>query len=113
MLSLLPTCLLLISNLGAVSAAIRYSTWLADSVIARGQGHGLSGTTPVLTYEHGVFQHALEMLYARTGNVTYYNYIKSGLDNIVDSSGNFKSGLYSLTYYSLDPIRVGPSFLYM
>ncbi|KAK7692079.1 hypothetical protein QCA50_005485 [Cerrena zonata] len=90
-----------------------YALWGADSAIARGQGHGLdSSGNPLLLYEHGELQWALRLLYERTGNETYYNYIKTGVDNVVDSNGNVGGG-YSATQFQLDPLRVGPTFLYL
>lgn len=108
-----------------------YAVWAADSAISRGQGNGLSSGSASVSYEHGEFQYALKLLYTKTGNSTYYNYIKSGVDNIISSSGvvggdykyvhfQYSINLCTLTTiphrksdYSLDPVRVGPSFLYL
>ncbi|KAK7683392.1 hypothetical protein QCA50_013654 [Cerrena zonata] len=90
-----------------------YALWGADSAIARGQGNGLdSSGKPLVSYEHGELQWALRLLYERTGNKTYYDYIKAGVDNVVDSNGNVGGG-YSATQFQLDPLRVGPTFLYL
>ena len=70
-----------------------YALWGADSAIARGQGNGLdSSKKPLVSYEHGELQWALRLLYERTGNKTYYDYIKTGVDNIVDSNGKVGGG---------------------
>lgn len=70
-----------------------YAVWSADSAIARGQGNGLSSTgSTVVSYEHGEFQYGLQLLYAKTGNVTYYNYIKTAVDKIISSSGAVEGG---------------------
>jgi hypothetical protein len=70
-----------------------YAVWSADSAISRGQGNGLNCTnSTVVSYEHGEFQVGLELLYAKTGNVTYYNYIKTAVDSIISSSGGVQGG---------------------
>lgn len=90
-----------------------YAVWAADSAISRGQGNGLTSSgNPVVTYEHGEFQWALRLLYEKTGNSTYYDYIKTGVDNVVYANGTVH-GSYTLTDYVLDPLRTGPTFLYL
>jgi hypothetical protein len=86
----------MLSSLGALLLVLptvlarpsSYAVWAADSGISRGQGNGLSSGSAVVNYEHGEFQFALKLLYAKTGNATYYNYIKSGVDQVVSSSGS-------------------------
>ena len=51
-----------------------------------------SSKKPLVSYEHGELQWALRLLYERTGNKTYYDYIKTGVDNIVDSNGKVGGG---------------------
>ncbi|KAH9923624.1 glycoside hydrolase family 105 protein [Fomitopsis serialis] len=88
-----------------------YSTWAADSTIARGQGNGLNASgDPVVTYEHGELQWALRLLYDKTGNKSYYDYIVEGIDNILYENG---SSSVSASEYSLDYIPPGRSFLYL
>ncbi|KAJ3526795.1 hypothetical protein NM688_g8216 [Phlebia brevispora] len=90
-----------------------YSEWAADSAIRRGQGNGLdSNENPIVSYDHGELQWALRLLYERTGNSTYYDYIKTGVDNVLLPNGTVGGG-YSATQFQLDPLRVGPSFLYL
>ncbi|GLB41010.1 putative glycosyl hydrolase family 88 [Lyophyllum shimeji] len=90
-----------------------YAVWAADSGIARGQGNGLdSSGKPIVSYEHGEFQWALRQLYERTGNRTYFDYIVKGVDNIVFDNGTVH-GSYTLTDFVLDPLRTGPTFLYL
>ncbi|KXN82943.1 Unsaturated rhamnogalacturonyl hydrolase YteR [Leucoagaricus sp. SymC.cos] len=97
----------------AVARPASYAAWAADSAIARGQGNGLdSSGQPDASYEHGELQWGLRLLYEKTRNQTYYNYIVSGASEIVDSSGAVLGG-YTLTDYSLDPVRTGPTFLYL
>lgn len=64
-----------------------YAEWAADSAIRRGQGHGITDGVPLVSYEDGEFQWALRMLYERTGNSTYYDYIKTGVDNVLLPNG--------------------------
>lgn len=95
-----------------VSGAQQYSTWMADSVIARGTPLGKDTSGNILvTYEHAVFERALEMVYNKTGNITYYNYLKTGIDNVVGSTGTILD--YDLEYYTLDDVRLGPEFIYL
>ncbi|THG96647.1 hypothetical protein EW026_g5226 [Hermanssonia centrifuga] len=85
-----------------------YAAWAADSAIARGQGNGLdSNGQPTVSYEHGEFQWALRLLYERTGNKTYYDYIQKGVDNVLLPNGTVGGG-YSLILSESDPV-----FLYL
>lgn len=88
-----------------------YSTWLADSAISRGQGHGLDPTgVPLVSYEHGTFQRALTALYKKTKNATYFEYILTGIDNVVAANGSVGGG-YVLSDYILDDLKLGQSFI--
>lgn len=79
---------LLFLGLKAVSARPdSYAAWAADSAIARGQGAGLKNGSPVVSYEHGEFQFGLRGLYETTGNQSYYDYIKEGVDRVVSDDG--------------------------
>jgi rhamnogalacturonyl hydrolase YesR len=65
-----------------------FAVWAADSAIARGQGNGLDANgNPIVSYEHGEFQWGLRLLFEKTGNQTYLNYIQNGIDNIVFPNG--------------------------
>ncbi|KAJ7489342.1 glycoside hydrolase family 105 protein [Mycena latifolia] len=98
---------------GAQARPKSYAVWAADSGIARGQGNGLDANgNAIVSYEHGEFQWSLRLLYELTGNKTYFNYIQAGADNIVFPNGTVH-GSYNLTAYSLDPIRTGPTFVYL
>ncbi|KAJ7705457.1 glycoside hydrolase family 105 protein [Mycena rosella] len=110
--SLIPLLTLFLS--GTQARPKSYAVWAADSAIARGQGNGLdsAGVNPIVSYEHGEFQWALRLLYELTGNKTYFDYIQAGADNIVFPNGTVH-GSYNLTAYALDPIRTGPTFLYL
>lgn len=124
--------ILLFSTLGFASAVApsSYAIWAADSAIARGQGNGFVNGVPAVSYEHGELQWALRLLFDITGIETYFDYIKSGVDTILSDDGSTISGykcveslglmsIYSLTKYisasenQLDPIRVGPTLIYL
>ncbi|KAF9451590.1 glycoside hydrolase family 105 protein [Macrolepiota fuliginosa MF-IS2] len=97
----------------AVARPSSYAVWAADSAIARGQGNGLDSTGKAsVSYEHGELQWGLKQLYDTTGNQSYFNYILAGANNIVFDNGTVHGG-YTLTDYSLDPVRTGPTFLYL
>lgn len=51
------------------------------------------------------------MVYNVTGNATYLSYLKTGVDNIMNSAGTLLD--YDLDYYTLDDVRLGPEFIYM
>ncbi|KAF9269865.1 glycoside hydrolase family 105 protein [Marasmius fiardii PR-910] len=90
-----------------------YAVWAADSAIARKQGNGLTTSgAAIISYEHGELQYGLRLLFERTGNRSYFDYIQSGVDNVVTADGT-PHGSYTLTDYVLDPLRVGPTFLYL
>ncbi|KAF9044438.1 glycoside hydrolase family 105 protein [Panaeolus papilionaceus] len=90
-----------------------YAQWAVDSAIRRKQGNGLDASNnAIVSYEHGELQWGLRLLYESTGNATYYNYILNGANNIVFDNGTVH-GKYTLTEYTLDPIRTGPTFLYL
>lgn len=86
--------LFLFSVLGFSSAAapFSYAIWAADSAISRGQGNGFVDGVPAVSYEHGELQWALQLLFDITGNETYYNYVKSGVDTILSDDGSTISG---------------------
>jgi len=90
-----------------------YAVWAADSAIARGQGNGLDASgRAIVSYEHGELQWGLRQLFERTGNQTYFDYIQRGVDNIVFDNGTVH-GRYTVTDFVLDPLRTGPTFLYL
>ncbi|KAG0635067.1 cell wall glycosyl hydrolase YteR [Tuber brumale] len=98
--------------LSSTAQCSKYSQLLANSVIARNTPLGKTSTGAVLTsYEHGIMERALQMVYNATGNDAYYTYHKTGVDNIISSAGTLLD--YNLTYYTLDDIRLGPEFLYL
>ncbi|TFK37096.1 glycoside hydrolase family 105 protein [Crucibulum laeve] len=90
-----------------------YAVWAADSAIARGQGNGLDANgKAIVSYEHGELQWGLQQLYDLTGNKSYFSYIQKGIDNIVFPNGTVH-GSYNVADFVLDPLRTGPTFLYL
>lgn len=109
------TCILFLIVYAGIATAQpeSYAVWAADSAISRNQGNGLdSGGNAVVSYEHGEFQWGLRQLFDKTGNMTYFNYIKEGIDNIVFPNGTVH-GSYRVADFALDPLRTGPSILYL
>ncbi|RDB26662.1 Unsaturated rhamnogalacturonyl hydrolase YteR [Hypsizygus marmoreus] len=108
-------CSVILTSSGSTRVLARpqsYAIWAADSAIKRGQGNGLSSGSASVSYEHGELQWGLRQLYEKTGNKTYYNYILTGASNIVNDNGTIHGG-YTVSDYSLDPVRTGPTFLYL
>ncbi|KAJ6466857.1 Six-hairpin glycosidase [Mycena sanguinolenta] len=89
-----------------------YAVWAADSAIARGQGNGLSNGVPSDSYADGEFQWALRLLYERTRNKTYYDWIQTGANNIVSPNGTIGGG-YNFTAFIQDDLRLGPTWIYL
>lgn len=86
--SLVGLAALLSSTLSVAARPQSYAVWAADSAIKRGQGNGLNGAGAALvSYEHGELQWGLRLLYEKTGNKIYYNYILAGANNIVFDNG--------------------------
>jgi rhamnogalacturonyl hydrolase YesR len=101
----LSTVTALAAFLPAVAVAQPYSTWMSDSFIQR-------GVAARRGYTNAVLYRGFEMTFNKTGNATYYDEIKSQVDELVDSSGNLLDG-YSTSLYSLDDLRIGPTLLYL
>ncbi|KAI0719012.1 Six-hairpin glycosidase [Fomitopsis betulina] len=83
--------------------------------VRRQLGHRTaSNGTPTASYEHGEFQSGLKLLYERTGNQSYYDYIVEAVDGLVSDNGTVGGDYpYYRSTYQLDPLRVGPTFLYL
>lgn len=83
----------LLSALTASARPQSYAVWAADSAIARKQGNGFDGAGQAsVSYEHGELQWGLRLLYEQTKNVSYYNYILAGANNIVYDNGTVHGG---------------------
>lgn len=81
-----------------------YSTWLADSFIAR-------GIEADRYYDTAVFYRALEFVCNKTGNATYYDTIKASVDSIILPNNTLTQWNYS--EHDLDDVRVGTTLLYL
>ena len=62
-------------------------------------------------YEQGLVLKALEHVYQRTGDVTYFNYIKKNIDSFVDANGNIRT--YHFDEFNSDNITTGRMLLYL
>lgn len=62
-------------------------------------------------YEQGLVLKALEHVYQRTGDATYFNYIKKNIDSFVDANGNIRT--YHFDEYNSDNITTGRMLLYL
>ncbi|KAH7103251.1 glycosyl hydrolase [Auriculariales sp. MPI-PUGE-AT-0066] len=117
-MKVLPSAILVTGFLHVVAGLVHrrattkpLSTWMADSIMARNEGHGVNATgSPIVSYEHGEFQQALRALFARTGDLKYLAYIKEGIDAVVSPTGEITSH-YNQSRYSLDDLRIGPSMI--
>ena len=98
-------CLLAIAALQQIVGASQpYSTWMSDSFVIR-------GNNPTRGYTSAVLYRGIESTYNKTGNETYYKFIKSQIDTFVTPAGAL--GNYDATKYSLDDIRIGPNLLFL
>jgi rhamnogalacturonyl hydrolase YesR len=77
-----------------------YSVRMADSVIARN-----SLRPPKWDYTYGVVYSGLEQVWRQTKDQKYFDYIKGGLDPLIDANGNIQS--YKPTDYKLDDLNCG------
>ena len=62
-------------------------------------------------YEQGLVLKALEHVYQRTGDATYFNYIKKNIDSFVDANGNIRT--YHFDEFNSDNITTGRMLLYL
>jgi unsaturated rhamnogalacturonyl hydrolase len=62
-------------------------------------------------YEQGLILKALEHVYQRTGDATYFNYIKKNIDSFVDANGNIRT--YHFDEFNSDNITTGRMLLYL
>ena len=81
-----------------------YSTWMADSFLAR-------GLEADRYYDTAVFYRALEYVYNKTANATYQDTIRSSVDSIILPNNTLNNWNYS--EHDLDDIRVGTTLLYL
>ncbi|OBT55386.1 hypothetical protein VE04_05398 [Pseudogymnoascus sp. 24MN13] len=101
----LPTAAALAAILQTTYAAKPYSTWMSDTFITK--------AIPLpRSYPQAVLTVGLAAVNTVTGDASYFNYLQTSLDAIVDSKGNLGDG-YTSSKLSLDDLRVGPTLLYL
>lgn len=77
-----------------------WSVRMTESVMAR------EPIMPVKwAYEHGVTWKGIEMVWKKTGDKAYFEYIKRNMDIFVDTDGNI--GHYRLQEYNIDHVNNG------
>ncbi|KAK1753717.1 glycosyl hydrolase [Echria macrotheca] len=91
------------------AAAKPYSTWMADSQIAR-------GVTPTRWYTEATFYRGVEAVANLTSNATYLTFLTQSINailspNTTSSSPPFKG--WDLTDHQLDNIRIGSPILFL
>ena len=62
-------------------------------------------------YVNGTILNGFIELFKKTGNVTYYNYIKNTIDYVISSNGVISG--YKFTDYTLDQVKEGCAVLYL
>lgn len=93
--------------LGAAATCLAQQPWstqLADSFIER-------GIEADRYYDTAVFYRALEFVYNKTGNASYYDTIKESVDSIILPNNTLTQWNYS--EHDLDDVRVGTTLLFL
>lgn len=80
------------------------SVLMADNFIAK-------NPTQTWCYDAATVLKSLQMLYEKTNNLKYYNYIKKIIDDLVNEDGNISG--YRLSEYNLDQITMGKLCLFL
>ena len=63
------------------------------------------------SYDYGVVWRGMEMVYALTGDETYFDYIRDALDSMVEADGNIAG--YNKEAYNLDYLCNGRQIIYL
>jgi len=105
--------IVLLFGLSTAVSAQNYSELMAKSIM---HTHPDSITVKVgkpagWDYEQGLVLKALEHVYQRTGDATYFNYIKKNIDSFVDANGNIRT--YHFDEFNSDNITTGRMLLYL
>jgi unsaturated rhamnogalacturonyl hydrolase len=98
-------------NYAAAQANPRLSEQLADTAMNRiwTDDGNPAGIPRKWTYDQGVILKGIEALWYATGDVKYYNHIKTGMDFWLDNDGNIKG--YAIAEYNIDHITPGRAML--
>jgi len=87
-----------------------WSTLMTDAFIARHQEHiSYDQSNPKWDYEQGVMLHAIWIVYNKTHDQKYFDYIKRDLDYYLSGSGKIKT--YDFKKFRLDDITSGRTLL--
>ncbi|MFL6373070.1 MAG: glycoside hydrolase family 88 protein [Pyrinomonadaceae bacterium] len=95
----------------SIDAQTRLSERMAETAMTRvwSDSPNGAGIPPKWIYDFGVEAKGLKDLWLSTGDRSYYDHIKKGVDAFVNSDGTIKT--YKVEDYNLDQIRMGPAVL--
>ncbi|MBA9076352.1 glycoside hydrolase family 88/105 protein [Rufibacter quisquiliarum] len=90
-----------------------YSVWMADSEMKRSPEGWMIDfrPEPKWDYTQGLFASALERVYKRTGDRTYFTYIKAFADTMITAEGKIKT--YKKTDYNIDRVNPGKFLIFL
>ena len=91
----------------AIPSSLKWSERMALSVMKRNpEAYQIDDKEkPKWDYVHGLVLTGIEELYKKNNNKTYYNYIESYADGLIDSKGAIKT--YKFSDYNIDMINAG------
>jgi unsaturated rhamnogalacturonyl hydrolase len=91
----------------AISDTLKWSERMALSVMKRNpKAFQIDGKEePKWDYVHGLVLTGFEKLNEKTGNSTYYDYVKEYVDTLIDSTGTIAT--YKFSNYNIDMIEAG------
>ena len=87
------------------------SEQMADTAMNRiyvGSPNG-TGIPPKWTYDFGVILNGMRVLWFKTGDAKYFNFIKKGIDTFVKDDGSINT--YKVEDYNIDNVLLGRSVL--
>jgi unsaturated rhamnogalacturonyl hydrolase len=107
------TALIFLCGMGLWAQNKPYSVQMAESLM---HTHADSiqvklGKPAGWDYEQGLFLKALEMVYQRTGDATYFNYIQKDINRFVNPNGDIRT--YKPAEFNSDNITTGRLLLYL
>ena len=87
------------------------SEQMADTAMNRVYVGSLNGTgiPPKWTYDFGVILNGMRVLWFKTGDAKYFNFIKKGIDTFVKDDGSINT--YKVEDYNIDNVLLGRSVL--
>ncbi|KAL4955487.1 glycosyl hydrolase [Aspergillus filifer] len=90
--------------LAGLANASNYTEWLAESYLSK-------GVTYSRNYAWAVLYTGIEYAYNKTSDPTYFEYIKTQIDAVLNDDGTLVEPITETL--SLDDIRIGRNFLYL